>query len=160
MRVLTIGGYGFNEDTFAKTLVRADIEVFIDIRQRRGVRGSKYAFLNSQRLQKLVADAGVRYLYEADLAPTTEARSEQKAADREAGISKSSRDELAPAFVERYLTETLHRFDANHLCSKLGAADSFALFCVECSPAACHRSLAAAHLAKFFGDVKVEHLTP
>lgn len=160
MRVLTIGGYGFNEDTFVKSLESAGVDVFVDIRQRRGVRGSKYAFLNSQRLQKLVADAGVRYLYEADLAPSTEARAEQKTADRESGISKSSRNELAPQFVERYLSETLRRFDSNRLWSKLGGANSFVLFCVECSPAACHRSLAAAHLAEFFGGTKIEHITP
>jgi uncharacterized protein (DUF488 family) len=159
MQVLTIGGYGFDERTFVQSLISAGVDVFIDIRQRRGVRGSKYSFLNSRRLQKLLADAGVRYQYEAELAPTTEARSEQKAADKEAGITKTRRTSLDSAFVDRYCSETLERYDVNALDMKLRGAASFALFCVECSPAACHRSLAAAHLARFYSS-EVRHLTP
>ncbi len=47
MRIVTIGGYGFTEDAFINALKGAGVDAFVDIRQRRGMRGSKYAFLNS-----------------------------------------------------------------------------------------------------------------
>lgn len=42
-RLLTIGVYGKSETEFFDQLSRAGVDLFRDIRQRRGVRGSQYA---------------------------------------------------------------------------------------------------------------------
>ena len=42
-RVATIGVYGFSAETFLAALRRADVALLLDVRQRRGVRGSEYA---------------------------------------------------------------------------------------------------------------------
>ena len=50
--VYTIGVYGLTDNEFFQRLVDNKIELFIDIRQRRAVRGSKYA-LNWHQQWKL-----------------------------------------------------------------------------------------------------------
>ena len=45
-RVVTIGAYGFSADRFFAALREAGVDTFLDIRQRRGVRGAEYAFAN------------------------------------------------------------------------------------------------------------------
>jgi hypothetical protein len=58
-RLFTIGAYGFDADHFFDTLQQANVDLFLDIRRRRGVRGSEYAFANANRLQEeLEAQAG------------------------------------------------------------------------------------------------------
>ena len=44
LKIYTIGVYGKTEDEFFDALVENEIELFIDIRARRGMRGSKYSF--------------------------------------------------------------------------------------------------------------------
>ncbi|MFN2179799.1 MAG: hypothetical protein ACK2UV_09955, partial [Candidatus Promineifilaceae bacterium] len=56
--IVTIGVYGFDETTFFQALKDAGVDTFCDIRRRRGVRGSRYAFANSKRLQKRLAELG------------------------------------------------------------------------------------------------------
>ena len=56
MKFVTIGVYGSDEATFFEALQRAGVDTFCDIRWRRGVRGAKYAFANSARLQKRLAE--------------------------------------------------------------------------------------------------------
>lgn len=48
MEFFTIGVYNSNENTFFKKLVDNRIDTFCDIRQRRGVRGAEYAFIERQ----------------------------------------------------------------------------------------------------------------
>ncbi len=67
---VTIGVYGFDEAGFFQALQDAGVDTFCDIRRRRGVRGSAYAFANSQRLQGRLAELGIRYIYRSDLAPS------------------------------------------------------------------------------------------
>ena len=62
-RVLTIGAYGFNERTFVEALKAAGADLFIDIRARRGMRGSAYAFANATRLQASLEAAGIKYTH-------------------------------------------------------------------------------------------------
>ncbi len=50
-RIVTIGVYGFEEEEFFAALANARVDLFCDVRRRRGVRGARYAFANSQRLQ-------------------------------------------------------------------------------------------------------------
>jgi uncharacterized protein (DUF488 family) len=154
-RVATIGVYGFTVAEFLKALHQADVPLVLDVRQRRGVRGSEYAWANSKRLQAALAEAGIGYEHHPELAPTTELRQLQYAEDARQGVGKRSRAELAPEYVERYTREVLDRVDLEPLVERLPAA----LLCVERDPEACHRSLIASRLAEKHG-VAVEHLRP
>ena len=57
--VATIGVYGFDQAAFLNALSRARVSMLLDVRQRRGVRGTEYAWANSARLQAALADAGI-----------------------------------------------------------------------------------------------------
>ena len=159
-KLVTIGGYGYTETSFLAALKEANVGAFVDIRQRRGMRGSKYAFLNSERLQSSMQQAGIRYLHVKELAPTSSIRGVQKDADKEASVSKQKRTQLSDDFVEAYKREILATFDSARFDEIVGADTAVvALFCVESRPEACHRSLAAQKLATDRGVV-LEHLTP
>jgi uncharacterized protein (DUF488 family) len=150
-KVVTIGVYGFSEVAFFDALERAGVDVFCDVRQRRGVRGATYAFANSQRLQAHLAELGIHYLHRKDLAPTTAVRQQQKTADKSDKVAKRQRDRLSQAFIDAYETEILSQFEPQSLLDDLPpAAEVVALFCVEREPAACHRSLVAQKLAQAF----------
>lgn len=159
MRIVTIGGYGFTEASFLDALRSADVDTFIDVRQRRGMRGAKYAFLNSSRLQDLLRNAGIKYIHELNLAPTSLVRDAQKDEDRTSGIAKRDRKELSPSFISKYRSEILDGFVPTELRQALRNSNVVALFCVETHPSACHRSLAAEHLMNTFSiSAPVEHL--
>ena len=81
MEFFTIGVYNSTEKEFFEKLTQNNIDTFCDIRQRRGVRGSKYSFVNSNRLQQRLNDFEIKYGYVPDLAPTTEIRELQKEID-------------------------------------------------------------------------------
>jgi uncharacterized protein (DUF488 family) len=149
--VVTIGVYGFTAASFLDALLAAEVRLVLDVRQRRGVRGSEYAWANSKRLQGALAEAGIGYEHHPELAPTTELRHLQYAEDARRGVGKRSRAELAPEYVERYTREILDHVDLAPLVDRLPAA----LFCVERDPEACHRSLIAARMG-----VDVIHLRP
>lgn len=102
MRLFTIGGYGFSKDSFLAALKRAGVDTFVDVRQRRGMRGSAYSFLNRVRLEEALVASGVRYVHAPALAPTTEIRDAQKARDAALGQAKRDRTRLAPDFVAAY----------------------------------------------------------
>jgi uncharacterized protein (DUF488 family) len=141
VKLHTIGVYGFTLDRFLARLREAGVEVLVDVRQRRGVRGSEYAWANSVRLQAALAGAGVAYEHRPDLAPTTELRHLQYAEDDRRGVGKRSRVELAPEYAARYTREILDRADLSSLPDGV-----VCLFCVERDPEACHRSLIAERL--------------
>src|SRR3954452_8840276 len=138
----TIGVYGWDLERWLGALRDAGVERIIDVSQRRGVRGSQYAWANAKRLQAALADAGIPYRHEPDLAPTTELRQLQYAEDDRQGVGKRNRARLAPEYVERYTKEILDKVDLAPI-----AVDGSALFCVERDPEACHRSLVADRLA-------------
>jgi uncharacterized protein (DUF488 family) len=129
------------------------VAAVLDVRQRRGVRGSEYAWANAARLQAALDDAGIGYEHRAELAPTTELRELQYREDAKAGVGKRSRDRLAPEYVRRYTGEILDRVDVSP------PPVVSALLCVERDPEACHRSLIAARLAGEHG-LAVTHLRP
>lgn len=155
----TIGVYGFTLDEFLRSLREADVRVVLDVRQRRGVRGSQYAWANSKRLQKTLADAGIGYQHHPELAPTTELRQLQYREDDRHGVGKRSRERLAPEYVERYAREILDRADLEAVVAELPEAGAGALLCVERDPEACHRSLVADRIAAEY-QVPVAHLRP
>jgi uncharacterized protein (DUF488 family) len=157
--VATVGVYGFTGETFLAALRDAGVRLLVDVRQRRGVRGSEYAWANSQRLQAALASAGIEYRHMKELAPTTELRHLQYAEDARLGVGKRSRVELAPEYVTRYTGEILDRADLGPLVAALPDDGVTALLCVERDPDACHRSLIANRLADEHG-VRVVHLAP
>jgi hypothetical protein len=157
---VTIGAHGWDAERFFGALVTANVDIFCDLRARRGVRGREYAFANSQRLQARLAELGIRYIHRLDLAPSAATRSQQHAVDKATHTAKRSRAILSPAFIEAYHRERLAGFDAATFVADLGSdARVIALFCVEREPVACHRSLLAERLTHDLG-VKVTHLTP
>jgi uncharacterized protein (DUF488 family) len=156
-RVLTIGVYGKTESDFFDALRNAEVDTFCDIRMRRGVRGSQYAFVNSTKLQSRLAAAGIKYIHEQNLAPTQRIRELQHRADDEEGITKRTRQELGPTFKSHYAREILAPFDTSSFKERISSSRRLALFCVEGTPGACHRSLVAERL-KVDWNVPVEHL--
>ena len=159
-KIVTIGVYGFDEDSFFEALCKAKVDTFCDIRSRRGVRGSTYAFANSLRLQARLAELGIRYLYRKDLAPTQAVRDRQAAADKATKTAKRKRTALGEEFITAYRTECLTAFDPDSLLEDLEEdAQVVALFCVEKNPEACHRSLVADKLMKVL-NLEVEDILP
>ena len=161
MRVFTIGGYGFDENSFLNALKRADVDLFVDVRQRAGMRGSKYAFLNKSRLRESLDHIGKKYWHISKLAPTTGIRDLQKQEDFSGGVLKRDRTELSQSFIEAYRNEVMATFgkELDEFVDSLQDIESMAFFCVEEHPEACHRSIVAAHVAEYFG-VAVEDLRP
>ncbi|QNU25064.1 DUF488 domain-containing protein [Geobacillus zalihae] len=144
MKFLTIGVYGYSEEEFFSTLVANKVDVFIDIRLRRGMRGKKYSFVNSSYLQNRLKELNISYLHLKELAPTEYVREQQKIEDKARGKSKQSRTELGQSFINAYREICLSRFDPNDLIKKLDPRHKVAvLFCVEATPNACHRGLVA-----------------
>ncbi len=159
-KIVTIGVYGFDEDSFFEALRKAKVDTFCDIRRRRGLRGSTYAFANSLRLQTQLANLGIRYLYRKDLAPTQAVRDLQAAADIATNTPKRKRTTLGEAYIRAYRTECLAGFDPHSLLNDLDEnAQVVAFLCVEKDPAACHRSLVADKLAKTL-NLEVENIMP
>ena len=161
MRIFTIGGYGFDEHSFLETLVEADVDLLVDVRQRAGMRGAKYAFLNKRRLQESLNRVDREYRHISRLAPTAEIRTLQKEEDAATGLLKRERTELSQSFVVAYQNEVLLTFEEEleEFADSLEGVESMAFFCVEEKPEACHRSVLAARVARYFG-VEVEHLQP
>ncbi len=159
LRMVTIGVYGFDGESFLQRLRQADVRLLLDVRQRRGVRGPEYAWANSGRLQAALAHAGIAYEHHPELAPTTELRRLQYAEDDRQGVGKRSRRELAAEYTRRYTTEILDRADLTPIVSELPSSGTAALLCVERDPEACHRSLIAQRLTEQH-HVTIEHLRP
>lgn len=159
-KIMTIGAYGFDEKSFFQALQDAHIDTFCDIRARRGMRGSAYAFANSARLQEKLAELHIRYLHLKQLAPSEEIRGFQKGEDQQAKIAKRKRSRLGEAFQIAYQQHCLQSLSVEELLQQMPEeAAIIGLFCVEREPEACHRSLVAAWLAHQ-RDVTVEHILP
>jgi uncharacterized protein (DUF488 family) len=157
--IATVGVHGATLERFLAALGAADVRQVLDVRDRRGVRGSAYAWANARRLQAALAAAGIDYRHERQLAPTAELRQLQYREDDRLGVGKRSRALLSDAFAERYTREILDRAELAPIVAGLPAAGIAALLCVEREPEACHRSLAAARLAAAVG-LAVTHLRP
>jgi uncharacterized protein (DUF488 family) len=148
MEFFTIGVYNSTERQFFEKLIKNNIDTFCDIRQRRGVRGAKYSFVNSNRLQQKLNDMEIRYGYLPELAPTTEIRGLQKEIDLEKGELKRERQELGNVFIIEYKNKIINKFDFDSFIDKLDqiGASRIVFFCVEEFPNACHRSIVSQKL--------------
>jgi uncharacterized protein (DUF488 family) len=158
-RVCTIGVYEWDLETFLDALAEAGVRVLLDLRQRRGVRGSRYAWANSLRLQRALSKADVGYRHHPELAPTTELRQLQYAEDARQGVGKRSRVELVSAYREGYTRQILDHADLDLFVTQLPERGIASLFCVEADPNACHRSIVAERLRTRHG-FEVAHLRP
>ena len=158
-RIVTIGVYEFDAEGFIEALREAGVSGLIDIRQRRGVRGPRYAWANARRLQTLLSDARIGYQHHPELAPTTELRQLQYREDDRQGVGKRSRVKLAPEYIARYTEEILDPVSLGPLLRDLPVDGCGALMCLEAAPEACHRSLVASRLADRYGFAVV-HLRP
>lgn len=155
--VNTIGVYGFSLASFLERLVTAEVSLLVDVRQRRGVRGTEYAWANSLRLQRALAEAHIGYAHHKELAPTTELRQLQYAEDHRQGVGKRTRRELAAEYTSRYTAEILNHADLAPLVAALPDSGAAALLCVERDPEACHRSLIGQRLAERH-NITIGHL--
>jgi len=159
MEFFTIGVYNSSEQEFFKKLTDNRIDTFCDIRQRRAVRGSKYAFVNSNRLQNKLAELEIKYGHIIQLAPPTEIRELQKQADLQKGELKRERQELGQVFSTEYRNRILENFDFETFVENLEniGANRVVLFCVEERPEACHRSIVSSKLKDNY-HYRVTHL--
>lgn len=159
-KLVTIGVYGFDKDDFFKSLLHAKIDTFCDIRLRRGMRGSEYAFVNSKSLQKQLGELGICYVYIKNLAPSQAIREKQKHEDEILGIAKRNRKVLGHTFIQEYERECLSHFNSDDFIKIIRPeAKVVGLFCVEREPEACHRLLVANRLSRDLG-LTVEHIKP
>jgi uncharacterized protein (DUF488 family) len=149
-QIATIGVYGADLESFLATLGKAGVDLLLDVRQRRGVRGPEYAWANAHRLEAELAEAGIGYLHLKELAPTTSMREAQYEADAARGEGKRSRTVISQVYAERYTDEILDPADLDPIVRFIGRSTP-ALFCVERDAAACHRSLIAARMARDYG---------
>lgn len=158
MEFFTIGVYNSTEQEYFGKLIESKIDTFCDIRQRRGVRGSQYAFVNSNRLQEKLNELDIKYGHVIDLAPTTEIRELQKDADNQKGELKRDRNKLGQIFTIAYKDKILRNFDFDSFINKLEEVDAnrVILFCVEEKPEACHRSIVTQKLENL--GYKITHL--
>lgn len=159
MKLFTIGVYGSTEDSFFQALLDNKIDTFCDIRQRRGVRGSQYSYVNSNYLQAKLAELGIRYIYEKALAPTSEIRDKQKQHDKLTGIDKKHREVLGQVFADEYIKNILDSYELDELNSKLQEMDvqNVVFFCVEQHAKACHRSLLTDKMSKKY-NYEIKHI--
>ena len=111
MEFFTIGVYNSTEQEYFSKLTDNNIDTFCDIRQRRGVRGAKYSFVNSNRLQVKLNDLDIKYGHVIELAPTSEIRDLQKEADAQQGELKRDRNKLGKIFTIAYKDRILGEFD-------------------------------------------------
>jgi len=156
--VVTIGVYGRTGEEFLADLNEAHVDLLIDVRDRRGVRGKEYTWANKIALIDLLTNAGIAYRHERGLATPMSLRKLQYAFDEKQHVGQRHRHLLSPAFRAAYGEQVLDRFDMKAMLDSLPAeAKTIALFCVEADPEACHRSLAAGELHREFG-LPVRHL--
>ena len=139
--ISTIGGYGYSKEIFFEKLKDNKVDLLIDIRQRRGMRGKLYAFLNATALTSELARHGIAYIHIKELAPTNEVREVQREDDLKSGVKKKARIELSDAFREAYRKNVLVKSSAESILTEIQAYRHPCFFCVEGPAVACHRSL-------------------
>jgi uncharacterized protein (DUF488 family) len=158
MEFFTIGVYNSTEKEYFSKLTENRIDTFCDIRQRRGVRGAQYSFVNSNRLQQKLGELDIKYGHVIELAPTSEIRELQKEADTQLGELKRDRNKLGKVFTIAYKDRILSHFDFDSFIENLEniGASRVVLFCVEEKPEACHRSIVTDKLEKL--GYRISHL--
>jgi uncharacterized protein (DUF488 family) len=159
INLYTIGVYGYSEDEFFNALLKARIDIFVDIRRKRGVRGRQYKFANSKYLQTKLKQLNISYIHFLDLAPTTETRKVQKEMDLKTNTPKRKRVKLSQQFINSYKENSLKSFEVDKFFSDLGQDNiNVILFCVERNPQACHRSLVTDFIKSKYNNINIQHI--
>lgn len=150
MKIYTMGVYNKTKEVFFSNLMDNKIDTFCDIRLSRGVRGAKYSFVNSKKLQEQLREIDINYLHVKSLAPTKNIRQLQYTEDTLQGLSKRAREKLGQNFTDNYKDNILSLFDFESFLATLKTLGSkhVLFFCVEECSEACHRSL----VAKYFKE--------
>ena len=173
--IYTVGVYGSTEESFFEVLVQNEIDLFIDIRSRRGMRGSKYSYVNSAALQAKLKKLDIYYAHLKELAPTQEIRALQWQADKDDRTRKSDRTELSEEYKSKYKNVILKygKRRADRILDPVSVLETamklaefpkdkplqrYVLFCVEANANACHRSLVAARFKEKMGGQEI-HLS-
>lgn len=158
-KVFTIGVYGLTANEFFEKLKASNVTLFIDIRRRRAVRGSKYSFVNSTKLQESLKALDINYLHLIELAPTNEIRQLQKSHDLIEQVNKTERQELGQFFIREYTQQILDRYDLSRIIDYAQEinAENVVLFCVETFYRACHRSIVSKRINELF-QIPICHL--
>ena len=155
MMVFTIGGYGNTKESFFQKLTDNNIDLLIDIRQRRGMRGKTYSFLNSSKLISSLESIGISYTHMKHLAPPESVRILQKQADIELNNSKRSRESLSARFISAYTEDVLRKTTAQSVIEEVRNFKRICFFCVESTPCACHRSIVSTWLEQVSGSASI-----
>lgn len=143
MEIFNIGVYNSSETVFFNKLLKNGIDTFIDVRQRRGVRGSKYSFVNSKKLQDKLSQLNIKYFHFLELAPNDEIRNFQKLADKQKNELKKTRDKLDDSFILNYNNLILDNYNIELMITNLqkDGSSKIVFFCVEEKAESCHRHL-------------------
>lgn len=166
IEIFTIGVYSRSEIEFFDELQKTRINLFIDVRNRRGMRGALYSFVNSTKLQATLEQMGIGYLHAKYLAPPESVRDLQKKADTEQKQLKRDRSVMSSAFINAFQEQVLSdevidllESDVKSYATLAGISAQLRIcfFCVEREPEACHRSLVSQALADRIEAV-VRHL--
>ncbi|MEZ9545330.1 MULTISPECIES: DUF488 domain-containing protein [Vibrio] len=158
MKVFTLGAYGKSESEFFNLIKTNDITSFFDVRQRRGVRGSKYKFVNSKYLQSKLTELDIKYCHIKELAPTTEIRQIQREQDLSSNTTKRERLLLSEKFCCLYDQKILESHQFKMEISAIKNGESIVFFCVEEEHLACHRSLITKKLKTISPSLEIVHL--
>ncbi|HVY35057.1 MAG TPA: DUF488 domain-containing protein [Caulobacteraceae bacterium] len=141
--IATIGYEGATPDAFDAALLRADIELVVDVRavaisRKRGF--SKTAL--SERLRNL----GFDYIHLRGLGDPKPGREAARAGDMV----------LFREIFDRYLATAVAKSELEKLLS-LALEKRVALLCYEADPEGCHRTIVANSIAKL-GNLSILHL--
>tara|TARA_B100002052_G_scaffold15798_1_gene12629 strand:+ start:16287 stop:16772 length:486 start_codon:yes stop_codon:yes gene_type:complete len=158
--LFTIGVYETNEIDFFNKLKNNNIDIFCDIRRRRGVRGAKYSFVNSLRLQEKLNEMNIEYLHFIEMSPSNEIREKQKQEDTKLKIDKRKRSVLGSTFINLYKKEHLNEKNISNFTNFLSNSSNknIVLFCVEKDPLACHRSILTDYLENKNSKINIINL--
>lgn len=158
-KLFTIGVYEKTEDEFFGQLIENNIDTFCDIRRRRGLRGAKYSFVNSIRLQERLNNLGINYVHLLHLSPSVEVRNIQKEIDKQSRMLKRERTGLSKEFIDAFIQMNLQNYNLDDFYSYTGeSASRVVLFCVENDFNACHRSLVADFIINNTKEISLIHL--
>lgn len=160
-----MGVHGTTEESFFDTLTQNKVDTFIDVRQRRGLRGRKYRYANSRYLMSKLDDMGISYIHNKSLAPTTAIRQAQYRIDDQMGVGKRNRTALSKQFAQAYRDQILYprgkaalRAMWNQILynSHHDKENHFVFFCVEEKHEACHRSILIDEMLFMYRDLNVD----
>ena len=168
--ILTLGVYGYDADAFERAILDAKPDIVVDIRRRRGVRGARYSFANSTRLQNMLAKNAIPYIHRIDLATPEAVMKREGEIDRAEHIARHERDHLSDDFISDYTESVLKHFIATEFIEGVTVRAALAefiaslgddisrvvLLCVERTANACHRGLLAAEIVHQLGWDRVD----